>query len=61
MINNLKMGYHKLKFYSGVIGLKRFILILKVSLSSLKLCFTGKVKFTEISGEIEITAPIRKV
>jgi hypothetical protein len=64
MINNLKMGYHKLKFYSGVNWSKTLYFNFKkfpYRIAKKLPVFLRKVKFTEISGEIEITALLEKV
>ncbi|NRT17051.1 acetyltransferase-like isoleucine patch superfamily enzyme [Flavobacterium sp. 28A] len=64
MINNLKIGFHKLKFYSGVNWPKTLYFNFKKFpyriAKKLPVFFYGKVKFTDISGEVEIAAPIRK-
>jgi acetyltransferase-like isoleucine patch superfamily enzyme len=59
-----KLGYHKLKFYWSVNWTKTLYFNFKKFpygiAKKLPVFFYGKVKFTDISGVIEITAPIRK-
>jgi acetyltransferase-like isoleucine patch superfamily enzyme len=62
--NKFKLGYYKLKFYWSVNWTKTLYFNFKkfpyCIAKKLPVFFYGKVKLTEISGVIEIAAPIRK-